>query len=512
MTAGTSARTKPEEATRRAAPPHFRVAIVGTGFAGLGAAIQLAKAGIDDYVLLERADDVGGTWRDNTYPGCACDVPSQLYSFSFALNPDWTRSFSPQPEIWDYLRRVAKDYDIPSRTWFAAEMQAAEWDDTHQRWRIETAGGPLTADVLVSGMGFLSDPSVPSLPGLESFRGTTFHSATWDHDHDLTGERVAVVGTGASAIQFVPEIAPRVGTLHLFQRTAPWVTPRTDRRVTSVERAVYRRFPAVQRLVRGLIYWGRECLVVGFTVRPRLMKVLEKGARRHLERQVPDPELRAKLTPDYTLGCKRILLSNTYLPALCRPNVEVVTAGIREVREHSIVTDDGTERAVDTIVFGTGFRVTDAPLATRIRGRNGQLLVDAWADGAQAYRGTTVTGFPNFFMIVGPNTGLGHSSMVYMIESQLNYLVDCLRYMSDSDTATVEVRDQPQTTFNRRVQRRMKQTVWSTGGCSSWYLDKQGLNTTLWPWATWNFRRLTRRFDADAYVVRPRENDPARAA
>jgi cation diffusion facilitator CzcD-associated flavoprotein CzcO len=482
------------------APVRTRVLIVGTGFAGLGMAIRLKQAGITDFTVLERAGEVGGTWRDNTYPGAACDVPSHLYSFSFAPNPDWSRSFSPQGEIQDYLRRTAADFGVRPHIRFHHEVLGAAWDGSEQRWRVRTNEGDFEAAVLISATGALSDPAIPALPGLDSFEGTVFHSARWRHDHDLTGERVAVVGTGASAIQFVPQIQPEVAHLTVFQRTPPWILPRMDRAFCGAERWAFRHLPALQRALRAGIYWGREQMVAGFVVAPNLMRVAERLARSHLERSVPDPALRAKLTPDYRIGCKRILISNDYLPALAQPNVDVVASGVAEIRPRSVVAADGTEREVDTIIFGTGFHVTDIPVAERIVGRHGISLRDRWADGMKAYKGTAVAGFPNLFLLVGPNTGLGHSSQVFMIESQIAYALDAVRHI-DRTGAVVEVRADAETAWDAGVQRAMGRTVWTTGGCASWYLDARGRNTTLWPGPTWRFRRHTARFDADAYRV-----------
>jgi len=481
--------------------PHVRVAVVGSGFSGLGAAIRLKRDGIEDFVVLERAGDVGGTWRDNTYPGCACDVPSQLYSFSFALNPGWTRSFSPQPEIQEYLRRCVREHGLGPYLRFDQELLEAAWDGERRHWRLRTSGGAWTAQVLILGTGPLSEPSVPSIPGLERFRGTVFHSAQWNHDHDLAGERVAVVGTGASAIQFVPHLQHAAARLHLFQRTPPWILPRVDRSITGAERWLFRHLPGAQRIARLGVYWSRESSVVGFTREPRLMKLVERLARRHLRRQVPDPELRRRLTPSYTIGCKRILLSNDYYRAVSRPNVELVTDGIAEVREHSIVTRDGAEREVDTIILGTGFHVTDSPTMRRVRGRDGVSLAESWRLGMSAYLGTSIAGFPNLFMLVGPNTGLGHNSIVLMIESQLAYISDALRHMAESGATSVEVRPEVQSAFENEVQARMPRTVWSSGGCASWYLDARGNNTTLWPGSTWGYRLRTRRFDPACHVT-----------
>jgi cation diffusion facilitator CzcD-associated flavoprotein CzcO len=478
-----------------------RVAIVGSGFAGLGMAIALREAGIQDFVVLEKADEVGGTWRDNSYPGCACDVPSHLYSFSFAPNPEWTSTFSPQPEIRDYLRGCAERYGVLPHVRFGHELLDASWDDDAQRWCLQTSLGDLTAQALVLGTGPLSAPSIPDLPGLERFEGATFHSATWDHDHDLDGERVAVIGTGASAIQFVPQIQPRVGRLHLFQRTAPWVMPRPDRPLKAWERGLYRALPAVQLLMRAGIYWARESFVLGFR-HPRAMGLAQRLALRHLHRQVRDPQLRRKLTPAYRMGCKRVLISNDYLPALARENVEVVTDAIREVRPRSLVTADGSEREVDTVIFGTGFHVTDLPAAERVHGRDGRSLAEVWDGSPQAHLGTMVAGCPNLFFLVGPNTGLGHNSIVFMIESQCNYVLDALRLMEAGGAAELEVRAEAQAAYNAGLQEQMRGTVWTSGGCASWYLDARGRNTTLWPTFTWPFRARTRRLDPAHYELR----------
>jgi cation diffusion facilitator CzcD-associated flavoprotein CzcO len=494
-------------------PERVRVAVVGTGFAGLATAIGLSRSGERDVVLLERADSLGGTWRDNAYPGCACDVPSHLYSFSFAPNPDWSRSFSPQPEIEAYLHRVARDFDVLPQVRFGAELTGADWDDEAQLWHLQTARGTLDAEVLVLGTGGLSDPAIPDLPGLDSFAGTTFHSATWDQDHDLTGRRVAVIGTGASAIQFVPAIQPSVEHLTLFQRTAPWVLPRRDRAISRTERRLFRRFPLLQRAARTAIYWGRESWVLGFAFDQRIMRLAEKQALSVLDTQVPDAALRATLTPDFRLGCKRVLLSNTYLPALSQPNVDVVTDRITEVRPHAVVTADGTEHPVDTIIFGTGFRVTDPPVIERIHGRGGRSLKEHWGDGGmRALHGATTSGFPNLFYLVGPNTGLGHSSIVFVIEAQVRYLLDALRQLDAHGLATLEATPSAEAAYNNWVQKRLRTTVWNTGGCASWYLDKNGRNTVLWPTFTFTFRRQLRRCDLTHYVTTARRSHTPKVA
>lgn len=477
---------------------HVRIAIVGSGFSGLGMAIKLRESGIEDFVILERAQDLGGTWRENTYPGCACDIPSKLYSYSFAPNPNWSRSFPYQQEIWQYLEDCADRFGVRSKIRFGHDVEVIAWDADAQRWTLETASGSLTADVVVAAPGGLSNPSTPDLPGLASFGGTVFHSATWDHAHDLSGERVAVIGTGASAIQFVPQIQPRAGTLHLFQRTAPWVVPRRERAFTQREIRLYRRFPALQRLGRAWIYGIREALFLAFK-HPRLMGATEAMSRAHLKRQVRDPALRAKLTPHFRMGCKRILISNDYYPSLTQPNVEVVTDGIREIREHSIVTADGTEREVDTIIFGTGFHVSDVPIAERVAGVGGRTLAEVWNGSPRTLLASTVAGFPNLFFLAGPNAGLGHNSLIYMIESQIAYVLDALALLASRRAATIEVTQEAQDAFSAEVDERTDGSVWVAGGCQSWYLDRTGRNSVLWPGPTFEFRRRTRALDPACY-------------
>jgi cation diffusion facilitator CzcD-associated flavoprotein CzcO len=490
---------------------HHEIVIIGTGFSGLGMAIRLKQEGRHDFVLLERAGDIGGTWRDNTYPGCRCDVPSHLYSFSFAPNPGWSSTFSPQAEILDYLHHCAERYGVMGHVRFDHELLGAAWDDDERVWRLDTSQGQLTAGVLIAGQGPLSEPSVPALPGLDTFTGTAFHSAEWDHEHDLEGERVAVIGTGASAIQFVPEIQPEVERLHVFQRTAPWVMPHNNRPMQGFERALYRVFPAAQKAMRAAIYWAREIFVLQFR-RPRTGHLVERMARSHLRAQVADPELRERLTPRYAIGCKRILPTNQWYPALVQPNVEVVTDAIREIRPRSIVLADGSEREVDTIIFGTGFRVTDLPIAALIRGRDGRTLAEVWQGSPAAYKGTVVAGYPNLFFMVGPNTALGHTSIVFMIESQIEYVAGALRTMRRRGAGTLEVRPEAQAAWGARIERMTEGTVWVSGGCDSYYIDRNGHNSTLWPSFTWPFRRQLREFDEPAYTLAPPVRDPLTAA
>jgi cyclohexanone monooxygenase len=480
---------------------HFDTLVVGAGFAGIGAAIKLEDAGIDDFAVLEKSDRLGGTWRDNTYPGCACDVPSALYSFSFAANPDWSRAFAEQGEIQAYLERVAEDRDVIRRIHFGAEVLEAKWNEDEARWRLDTSAGSYTARVVIAGAGPLHEPRIPALPGLERFKGKVFHSARWDHDYDLAGKRVAVVGTGSSAIQFVPKIQPRVGRLYLFQRTAPWVLPKFDRQIAPAEKRLYRRLPAVQKALRGALYATLELLQLAQR-RPRVMQRIQKIGALHLKRSVRDPEMRRAMTPNFTLGCKRLLLSNTYYPALQEPNAELVPHGVTEVREHGVVGADGIEREVDTIVFGTGFHVTDPPIAERVRGADGRSIAESWNGSPRGYLGTAVAGFPNFFLLIGPNLANGHTSAIVLIEAQLGYILDALKTMRARRLATVEVRPEVQASYNEQVQAALGGTVWNAGGCQSYYLDVNGTNSSIYPWTTIDLRRRTARFDVDDYLVR----------
>jgi cation diffusion facilitator CzcD-associated flavoprotein CzcO len=482
-------------------PDHVDVAIVGGGFAGLGMAIALLRDGRRDFVVLERDREVGGTWWQNTYPGCQCDVPSNLYSFSFAPNPDWSQTFPLQPEIGAYLRKVADDFGL--RPWIrtGTAVTGAAWDEQTRRWHIETSRGTLTARALVAGMGGLSEPALPDIPGADTFQGPAFHTARWDHGVDLTGKRVAVIGTGASAVQVVPRIQPVVGRLSVFQRTPPWIMPHPGRPVRPRERALFKALPALQKAVRGAIYWGRECYVLPFKFH-RLSRIPQAMALRHLARQVADSDLRDKLTPRYEIGCKRILMSDEYFPALQQQNARLVTDAIERITPTGVVTADGVEHPADAIVWGTGFRVTDMPYVEWLRGRDGRVLGDVWREhGMQGLRGTTVAGFPNLFMLVGPNTGLGHNSIVFMIESQLAYVMDALHALDTHGSDACDPLPRAQEAFNAEVQRRMRRTVWTNGGCASWYLDAHGRNTTLWPGSSWTFRRATRRFDLAEYEL-----------
>ncbi|WP_024802633.1 NAD(P)/FAD-dependent oxidoreductase [Nocardia sp. BMG51109] len=479
---------------------HTHIAVVGAGFGGIGLGAELRGAGFEDFVILERADDLGGTWLANTYPGCACDVPSQLYSYSFAPNPNWSRTYGKQEEILEYLRSVATEHDVVRHIRFGAELLDARWDEDDSVWRLETAAGSLTADFLISAAGIFAEAKYPDLPGLESFEGKAFHSLHWDHDHDLTGERVAVIGTGASAVQFVPEIQPKVGKLLLFQRSAPWIVPRMDRPTLPFERSVLKRIPLAQRAVRGGWYAAIEAFGLISLVDKRFRHPYEALGKMQLLRQVRDSALRKTLTPDYVIGCKRAIFSDAYLPSLDRPNVEVVTQGIAEVRPRSIVLRDGTEHPVDTIIHGTGF--TPIPTAyERYIGSDGLSVAELYDKRPQSYLGVAVSGFPNYFMTLGPFGAAGNQSAIYMIESQINYIVDALKMVRRNGARRVEVRPQVQEEFLDEMARRSSTSVWLTGGCRSYYTTPDGLNAGLYPNWSFEYRRRTSRFDTRSYEV-----------
>jgi cation diffusion facilitator CzcD-associated flavoprotein CzcO len=477
------------------------VVIVGAGFSGLAMGAKLKRAGREDFVIIERGDDVGGVWRDNTYPGAACDVPSHVYSLSFAPNPSWSRTYSHQPEIHAYLKRVARDEDLERHLVFGCEALDARWEDDH--YEIETARGTIRARAIVAAAGPLVEPKLPDVPGLVDFAGDVFHSARWDHDVDLTGKRVAVIGTGASAIQFIPEIAGQVEHMTVFQRTAPWVLPRTERPITRAERSLFKRVPAAQEAIRKGVFWMRELGAGTPLFHPRKPSVLAAIGKAHLRRQVADPVLRDTLTPRYEPGCKRLLLSNTYYPALAQPHVDVLATGLEAVRGNTVVGADGSTAEVDVIIFGTGFEVTRPPIARHVRGREGITLDEHWGGSMTAHRGTTVHGFPNLFFLLGPNTGTGHMSVVYMAEAQADYVLDALSELDCRGDAALEPLPEAQDAWTERVQELSQGTVWLSGGCASWYLDHQGRNTTLWPTYTYRFADAVSSFRPAEHVFTP---------
>ncbi|MBC7752117.1 MAG: NAD(P)/FAD-dependent oxidoreductase [Candidatus Saccharibacteria bacterium] len=483
---------------KRPHPP--RIAIIGTGFGGLGLAIRLKQSGINDFTLFEKASDVGGVWRDNTYPGAACDVPSHLYSFSFEQDLGWERRYGNAKEIHNYLRHCADKYDIRPHIQFNTEITSADFDAGKGLWRIQNAAGDvIEAEIFVSAVGQLNRPAYPKLKGLESFKGKTFHSATWDHDYDLMGKRVAVIGTGASAIQFVPEIAQQVAHLDVFQRSAPYVIPKPDRAYQVVEKTLFQKLPILQSLDRAIQYTSNEIRLMGFTTYVNETSLAEYIFQRHIREEIKDHKLRHRLTPDYPIGCKRILISNGWYKAIMRPNVDIVTDDIVEITPDGIQTQDGQIHEADTIIFGTGFAATQFLAPMQITGLEGRKLREIWKDGAEAYLGLTVSGFPNLYMLYGPNTNLGHNSIVYMIESQVNYIIDAIRTLTKKGLRYTDLRADVQNSFNKTIQERMKSTIWSQG-CTSWYQTADGKNTNNWPGFTLEYRKRTRKFDVGNYT------------
>lgn len=482
--------------------PHTpEIIIIGTGFGGLCMAIQLKKAGIDSFVLLEKAGSVGGTWRDNTYPGAACDVQSHLYSYSFEPKHDWSRKFGLQAEIKGYMESCVEKYGLGAHIRFNQEVTSARFDDRRNVWEVTIQGGEtLEATVLVTATGQLNQPGYPSIPGREAFKGKVFHSARWDHDYDLNGKRVAVIGTGASAIQFVPEIASKVKSLTLFQRSAAWVIPKPDRPFRSWEQWLFQKFPVHDRLYRSLIYWKNESRALAFTRFGAVLEVLAWQARWEVKRRVRNPNKRRKLIPNYKIGCKRILISNDWYPAIDRDNVALITDGIERIDEHAVVTRDGRRHEVDAIIYGTGFKATQFLAPMTISGIGGQSLNEAWRDGAEAYKGICVNGFPNLFMLYGPNTNLGHNSIVYMLESQVNYVMECLKTLARTDADSMHVKPHRQRAYVDGVQERLKGSVWDSG-CTSWYRDESGRNTINWPGFTFAYRQATRSVDLEDFEL-----------
>ncbi len=475
------------------------VLIVGAGFSGIAMAIRCREAGIGPLAIIEKGDGVGGTWRENTYPGAACDVPSHLYSLSFAPKADWSRMYAHQPEIEGYLRDVARSHGLLPLIRFGTTLTRAAWDEDRALWRVQTDRGEILARAVVSAAGGLHHPAFPDIPGRESFRGAHFHTAAWDHTVDLAGKRVGIVGTGASAVQVVPALAGEVGHLTLFQRTPPWILPKNDHPIPEARKARYARRPILRWLERARLFWRLEVSALfGFTRVSRVTAQGEAMARSHLRKSVADRALREKLTPPYRFGCKRVLLSDDYYPALQRPNATLETGTIARIVPEGIAMADGTVHRLDALVFATGFDVVGGFLRAEVVGRGGRRLADAWADGMQAYQGITVAGFPNYFILLGPNTGLGHNSIIAMIEIQVRHVVECLRALGRGHRS-IEVRGAAQERFVERIRRSMAKSIWQAGGCRSWYLDRQGRNTTLWPGSVLAYRRSARRVRLSDY-------------
>ncbi|MDF1761892.1 MAG: NAD(P)/FAD-dependent oxidoreductase [Oleibacter sp.] len=465
-----------------------KVLIVGTGFGGIATAYYLKRAGIYDFLIVEREQDVGGVWRDNHYPGCACDVQSHLYSFSFAPNPDWSREFSPQAEIYAYLRKVTDEFGLRPNIHFGREVRHMQWQEEKGTWRVETSNGTYVAQHVVGAFGSLSDPEIPTLKGIETFKGPVFHSAQWPENFDYKNKKIVVVGTGASTLQFIPAIQPEVAELHVVQRTPPWVMPRHDAEINPLKRSLFEKCTWLQKLERLKIFLHREIMVLGF-LHPALMKRAQKTALKHMQKSVKDETLRKKLTPNYTMGCKRILISNTYYPALAQANVNVITSRISQVEEQDVITANGDKHVVDAIIFGTGFKVKDLPFSHYIFDQSGRSLAEVWQKSPTAYLGTTIAGFPNLSLLHGPNIGLGHTSVVYMLEAQAKHITAVIQLADRRGFSAIEPTAGAQQRFVERIEKSMRGTVWVAGGCNSWYLDETGRNSTLWPESTLSFHR-----------------------
>lgn len=465
-----------------------KIAIIGAGFGGLATAIQLLKRGIKDFVILEKATDVGGTWRENQYPGAACDVQSHMYSLSFAPKSDWTKRYAEAPEIFQYIQDLIQEYDLKKFIQFDTEVISTRFDEQAHAWEISIKNqSTLHSQFLIFASGPLHIPQIPKIKGIEKFKGEVFHSSSWNHAYDLNGKRVASIGTGGSAIQYIPEIAPKTKQLYVFQRTAAWVIPRDERAYNALDKKLFAQYDWFRKLHRARLYWSNESRVVPI-VKPQMMRLGQKLAEAFIRFQVKDKEIAKKLTPDYTMGCKRILVSNRYFPTFNRKNVELVTDSIQEITENAIVTKDGQVREIDCLIYGTGF-ITDPRIYLKdfkCYGENGIELKEAWKEGAESYYGISTKGFPNIFQLLGPNTVLGHNSVIFMIESQVNYILQLIEAVEKSKTKAIVVKDVVQEEFNRKIQEKFAGTVWQSG-CVSWYQQEGGKNFSLWPSYTWKY-------------------------
>jgi len=490
-----------------------KVLVIGGGYSGIGTAIRLNQAGIDDYILIEKASKLGGTWRENTYPMAGADTPSIIYSFSYARNPEWDYTFALQPQIEKYLDDVADRFKVPEHVQFNTAGEMAEWDEEANRWTVQTNNGTIIAKYVITCAGPMHEAALPNLPGVDTFTGEAFHTARWNHEVDLKGKRVAVIGTGASAIQYVPVIQQEVGKLILFQRTAPWVMPRFNRKATKLKKAMYRRFPAINQAVAHAIYAGSEGLQL-LERRPKRMRLIEKFALAHLKKQVPDEKLRQELTPNFAMGCKRILFSNTWYPAITADNAEIVSRGVSEITATGLVDTAGVQHEADVIIYSTGFKVTDPDVAKRVRGRDGQMLSELWQGSPYAYQSVAVHGYPNAFVMLGPNVGNGHGSVTTLVELLSDYVVNGIETAERIGAQNIEVKKHVQDVWNAEVQDSLRGTVWNDGGCSSYYIDSTGRNSAIYPWTTLRFRRDTKTFDLDDYEVTmpgaPAPGEPAK--
>lgn len=485
-----------------ATPGEFPIAIIGAGFAGIGTAIQLKKAGIESFTMSERAGEIGGTWRDNTYPGAACDVPSHVYSFSFEQKADWTRAFAESAEIEQYLLDLVAKWGLRSHLRLNTEIVEARFDEVNGTWSLRTNhGDTFVARAVVAGVGGLVDPAWPDIEGLESFVGTRFHTARWNHDYELAGKRVGVIGTGASAVQVVPAIAAKVAGLKVFQRTPAWVMPKIDHVYTDRQKRFYRRHPRLLDLSRKLKYWLSELFgPIVFLDNERLSRVAERQSLLHLKNSVKNPELRRKLTPNFQFGCKRVLISSDYWATFERENVDLVTEGIERITANGIETTDGTEHELDAIICATGFALGLAKSPFPVFGRGGKSLDDVWSNGAEAYKGMTVSGFPNWFILMGPNTGPGHTSVLVYTEAQISHALQAIETMRREGIRILDIKQSVQDAYNANIQQRMKHMVWSTG-CHPWYLSSDGSNHALYPGFAFRYVLSARTFNRVEYEI-----------
>ncbi len=476
-----------------------RIAIIGSGFSGLCLGIQLKQTGLDSFTIFEKSDRIGGTWRENRYPGSCCDLPSMAYCFSFEQKTDWSRKWSPALEILAYMEHCVARYGLAPHLRLNTEIAHARFDGEAGVWRLRTgAGEEITADVLVSGVGQLHRPYTPEIPGLDRFAGERFHSAHWNHGYDLEGKTVAVIGNAASAIQFIPPVAKQVKQLYVMQRSANWMLPRNDRAFTRAEKWLFRHVPFMARLYRWRIWLRQEMMFPIFIGARGMARRAREMALAHMHAVISDPELRQALTPDYPIGGKRILISDNYYQTLVRDNVEVVNGGIDHLTEDAVVGRDGQARAVDAVILGTGFRSTEFLVPMSVEGLNGRRLEQDWKDGAEAYFGLTVPGFPNFFMMYGPNTNLGHNSIIFMIECQTQYIVSCVQQMAARDLKYLDLRQEVMDAFNAKLRTELARTAWAETG-KSWYKNESGKITNNWSGSTLRYWWQTRRVDLDAY-------------
>jgi len=477
----------------------YKVIIVGGGFAGIGAAIKLKQAGIEDFILLEKAAEMGGVWRENTYPGCACDVPSALYSYSFEQNPGWSRVFAQQKEIKQYLFDVVDKYKVMPHVHLNREALQAQWSDVENCWIIQTEQGELRSQFAILACGPMHEPVLPDVKGIETFKGEIFHSSQWRHDLDLTAQRVAVIGTGASAIQFVPQIQPQVKQLTIFQRTAQWILPKSDMPLLSPVRAMFKLLPLTQQLMRGSVYGIFETINGGIQS-PAAMKQFQKLAKWHLNYHIKNPRLREKLTPNFIIGCKRILQSNNWYPALAQDNVEVIASGLSEIKGNTLIASNGEHCEADVIILGTGFEIAEPPIANRVYNRFGQRMSDVWQGSPEGYMGTMIENCPNVFLMFGPNVAVSSSAFI-IIEAQLDYIIDALKQAIQLGIKTIEPNPKITKVFNEKVQAALQTTVWNKGGCQSYFIDRNGRNSTVWPWSTYKLRVKMKHFNLAEYLI-----------